>query len=504
MTLKGGMMLNERVMRAAMDWSWELLPENIRPLFKRLSVFRGGWTLEAAEEVCGFETCEASNEGEFDHASLPCVSPIAPSDEMQIDILDSLRMLCERSLVVAEYVTGSDGDDDSNSETIRFRMLNTIRDYAYDKLSPGDREQVEWNHARWYEQFSLSSNRGMGGPDAKYWLAAMEREHQNALTALDRLALDTSERAAELELSIAASLHWFWWTRGYIHEGLRRIAGAISRPTAALYPTAYCRALRGAGVLARLSGDYEQSRKYDGECVKLSREIGDLAMVSMVLGSMGNTEKDLGNIEAARELYEEGLQISRAHSNKKVESVYLGNLGNIAREQHDPELAEKYYRDALSINRELGFKQGQTVILCNIADLLLDIQNTADATATITECLRLCVELDDRTGIAFGLEVRSRIATCVGDYPVAVRCYFAASALRKAIAAPLPPAETEGWEKDLLEIKGVLGIERFNTIAEEAVRHGLNTIVSAMITGAEAETTCEPSPGIEVSNIRVG
>jgi predicted ATPase len=187
-----------RTLRATMDWSHDLLEHSEKILFRRLSVFSGGWTLEAAETVCAGEGAERD------------------------DVLDLLARLVDKSLVVARESGGE----------ARYRMLETIRQYGWEKLeASGEESEVRRRHADFHLTLAEEAEPAMVGPEQHVWVERLEREHDNIRAALGCLG---EEREAERGLRLSAALLRFWWFRGHLAEGRERLEGMLDLPEASL------------------------------------------------------------------------------------------------------------------------------------------------------------------------------------------------------------------------------------------------------------------------------
>lgn len=447
----------QRTLYAAMDWSFNLLPPELRALFTTLSIFRGGWTLAAAEAVC--------------------------EPDMPGDVFEALTMLGERSLL--------EHDANSGGEEARVRMLGTIRDYAWRKLLPDDRDRAARRHAGYFQKLAESANYNLDGADAANLLNGMDREMPNFAAALDWLAETPVE--TETALKMAGALYWFWWTRGYIVEGRSRLASVLARPDADRFPRDYCHALRGAAMLARYQGDHAAARSFEVRCIDVARRTEDGGMLAMALGSLGNTENQLGNGAVARALYLESLEIAERLDLKKIVATLLGNLGNVERNLKAYEEAAAHYRDALALHGRLGFRQAQTVVMCNLADLLLLMGNLEESRALLTECLPILQELYDKPGIAHWLEVFANLERVRSRPERAVLLHFAAEELREQIATKLPPIEQETVDRSMREVAAQLGPETFGRIQIEGRRCGMDAAIRIAMEQAEVFSPSAPS-----------
>ena len=240
-----------RTLRATLEWSHELLGKPERKLFRRLSVFAGGLTLEAAEAVGAGNGIE------------------------QHEVLDLLSKLVDKSLVVAEASPGEE-------VALRYRMLEPLRQYGQERLvESGEAQRVRERHAQYYLALAEGADaqeaeRELNAARPVAWLKRMESEHANLRTALN-WSLGTSptvDDAAELGLRLAVALWWFWHTRDYLSEGrryLERAGSGMSKPTTTRLRA---RALDGAAWLALYQGDHGASKALMEEALALYRELG--------------------------------------------------------------------------------------------------------------------------------------------------------------------------------------------------------------------------------------
>jgi predicted ATPase/DNA-binding SARP family transcriptional activator len=261
----------QRTLRGTLDWSYELLSEPEQKLFGRLSVFAGGWTLEAAEVVG------------------------AGGDIERNDVLDLLLQLVDKSLVTVE--TTGDGK-------VRYRMLEPVRQYALEKLQEsGEAEDLLRIHAQYYLQEAETAEPGLAGAQQRLEVERLEKEHDNMRAALS-WSLQRGE--AELGLRFGGALWRFWFARGYLSEGLRWMERALAGSDA---PTpARVKVLEGIGWLAQ-QYDPEQAKVAYEELLKLSRELGDKGNVATALNSLATLAALRGDHEWARALLEENLMV---------------------------------------------------------------------------------------------------------------------------------------------------------------------------------------------------
>ncbi len=397
---------HHQTLRAAMDWSYDLLSEEERALLRRLSVFAGGFNLEAVEAICA-------------------------GDGVEVDaVLDLLTNLVDKSLVVAE---GLDGE-------IRYRLLETVRQYSREKLQEsGEVAAVRGRHLDWYLGLAERAELELQGPDQVGWLDRLEMEHDNLRTALEWTK--TGESGAEVGLQLAGALHRFWAMRGYLSEGREWLEGVLERHKHA--SRARAKAVYGAGDLALDQGDYGRAQALCEESLALYRGLGDklgmalslnvLAILTRnrgdharastlleesltlcralgyrwalaeTLNVLGLTVRRQGDYERAKALFEESLTLWRQTGDKWGLARSLGSLGVVARLQGDYERARTLHGESLVLSRELGHKSELAEVLLNLGTVAQDQGDYARAIALYEECLVLSRELGYKLPVAVSL-----------------------------------------------------------------------------------------------------
>jgi non-specific serine/threonine protein kinase len=244
----------QQTLRAAMDWSYELLSPQERTLLQRLSVFAGGWTLEAAEAVCSGPHAEVSG------------------------VLDLLTQLVDKSLVMMEPQDGE----------ARYHLLETVRQYARDRLVESQEEaHARTRHRDWYLSFAEQADQKRRGVEKEAQLDRLEREHDNLRAALE---WSRGREESEATLRLAAALGRFWWRRGYRSEGRAWLEGVLAKESG-VSVSVKARALHGAGVLAWVQGDFNRATVLFEESIALSRMTGDKQGIIVVL-SFGKSGLD--------------------------------------------------------------------------------------------------------------------------------------------------------------------------------------------------------------------
>jgi predicted ATPase/DNA-binding SARP family transcriptional activator len=458
----------QQTLRAALDWSYNLLPESERVLLSRLSVFAGGCSLEAAEAVCAG--------GEIETGAM----------------LDLLMHLVDKSLL---------NFTQQGAET-RYRMLETIRQYAAEKLqASGEEAQLAAQHGSWFLQLAEEAEQLMWQSASSDYLVRLEAEHDNFRAAL-RWSIEHAE--VEMGLRIAGALWRFWEVRGYLNEGRKWMetlleleagreaaplvrakafsrAGAIARDQGdysrgialleeglALYRQqgdkwGAASALNGLGDAAHQQGDYAQATLYWEESLKLFVEIGDKRATAYLLHNLGNLAKDQSDYQRATTLHRKALPLFEELGDRRAAAYSLFNLAEISMYEGDLERAAALQQESLSIKRELGDKRGMTFSLCNLGDIARFCSDYQKATAFYLESLTLSREIGDKRSLAFCLEGLAETACEHGESERSARLFGAAETLREAIGAPLPQVKRTDYDRCISALRTALADESFRT-----------------------------------------
>ncbi|MBW3587955.1 MAG: tetratricopeptide repeat protein [Actinobacteria bacterium] len=323
----------QQTMRAAVEWSYELLTDSERLVLDRLSVFVGGFSLEAAEEVCADETVEA------------------------FDVFRLLSSLVRKSLVISER----------RPHAVRYRLLETIKQYARDRLrESGEGAEVRARHRDWFLELAERAEPELteGGRQVT-WMALLEEEHDNLRAALEWCA-DDEDPGPMARLSSA--LHWFWYVRGYAGEGRRWFKRALERreqlPTELM-----AKALHSAGLLAWVHHDHRAALPLLNESLSIRRELDDKRGIAQTLGTLGNVHSSLGDNESAAALWQESLEIRRRINDKRGAAAVLANLAVLTAGKGNYEDALKSYEESVALNREVGDRHNEALSLFNIGGI---------------------------------------------------------------------------------------------------------------------------------------
>ncbi len=390
----------QQTLRSLIDWSYDLLNDPAKLLLQRLSAFAGGWTLEAAERICAGDSLDES------------------------EILDLLTSLCDKSLIAA----------DPNDASSRFKMVETVRQYAKERLlENGAGDAVRDRHLDYYLALAEAAEPALVGAQQLEWLRRLAHEHDNLRAALE---WSLAQAGSPKGLRLCGALQRFWMTRGHVSEGREWCTRVLRAGGAAQRTAARAKVLNGAGLLAYHQLDYATARAQHEESLAIRRELGDRKGVAASLNNLGIVTLDQGDFAAARALHEESLEIARQLGNRNGIARSLGNLSMVASEQRDFAAARPLAEECLTILRELGDRGGIAIGLHTLGGLAFNRSDFASAGALFRESLTILFELGDKGRIAYALEELASVIAALGEPARAARIWGAVDRLREAMGAP--------------------------------------------------------------------
>lgn len=443
----------QQTLRAAIGWSYELLNAAEQKLFRRLSVFVSGCTLESAEAVCN-----------------------APND-LEVDPLEGIASLADKSLLQQSEPFGGEA---------RFRMLETIREYALDRLAAsGEDTATRRAHAAYCLVLAEEGGNKLAGPERQTWMAQFDLEQDNFRAALEWL---TRNGNAAWGLRLASALWLYWQDHAHPAEGRDRLHAILNLPGAAAQTKARARALLVVMSLTQQSDPAYTQLAYE-EAERIYRELGDKVGMATVSTHMAVAYRDQGNLEAARALFmqnirlfeEAGDPVSVAHTTSNLADVVraqgeyetarslhqeclsifqrrgdragmawsLDHQGDVAREQGDPAAAASLYEQALTIFRDLGDRTGIARCLADLGILACQERKYAKAQRLYAEALTLFFELGETKDTARVLEYIASAAADQERWDRALRVAGAAASLRKRLGFPPAPSAKAHLDRSL-------------------------------------------------------
>ncbi|MFN8488111.1 MAG: tetratricopeptide repeat protein [Caldilineaceae bacterium] len=390
----------QQTMRATLAWSYALLDEAEKTLFRRLALFVGGGTLEAVVAVCNAD-------GVFNQ-----------------DVLDGIASLLDKSLLQQQTVVG---------EEPRFGMLRVIREYALERLlESSEAASLRQLYTTYFLALAEEAEPKLMGAEQQRWLDRLAAEYDNLHAAVEACIAAQDEATG---LRLGSALWRFWEVRGYFGEGrtlLDRIL-ALSPTRTPAHTVSRAKVLVGAGRLANHQGDYAAARNFYEESLVISRALEDQRGIAFVLNNLGLLAFDQGDYAAARNLQAESLTLFRQIGDKWGIAAVLNNLGLVAVEQGDYAAARSLHEESLTIKRALGDKQGIASSLNNLGNVALNQGDYAAARVLHEESLAMKREVGDKQGIATSLNNLGNVALSQRDYAAARALYEESLTLQKAI-----------------------------------------------------------------------
>lgn len=413
-----------RTLRGTMEWSYALLNNREQVLLRRLAVFAGGFSLEAAEAITPG-------------------TPLEPED-----ILDGVSALVDKSLVIMDAPDGE----------ARYRLLETVRQYGVERLrEAGELDELRRRHAAFFLSFAEEAAPHLfGGAGDDRWLNRMREESGNLRAAADWTAEEVSRNEAELRLTTA--VHWFWFARGQFREGRQRLTSAIGR-SQATSSLIRGRALTALGHLALWQGDLPAIRPSMAESVALLRDTGDVPSLAYALNGLGAAYYFEGNTTRADECLGEAFTLAETLRPTVLHALILYWRGRNAQAAGNFQAAQDWFERALQCGRNLHHPPAIAHPLAMLGRLALARGEYGRAFEFFHEGLGIHHGIEDHWGTAQGLEGLGGVAILIGRYDRGVRLLAAANTLREKLATPLLGDELVEHDRQVTLARQALGKE---------------------------------------------
>jgi non-specific serine/threonine protein kinase len=370
----------QQTLRALIDWSHELLSDPERTLLRRVSVFAGGWTLEAAERVCAGDGVDSEQ------------------------IWDLLSSLTDKSLVIS----------DTGGEETRFDMLETVRHYAQDRLvEAGEREALQARHLRYLTDMAGGLDSTRNDDDVHETMRRLEAEHDNLRAALAWCEAEPTRRLDGLRL--AAQLNWFWWFRGHFMEGRAWLERLLAKVSPGERGEVVAAALHTSGGLATYDDAAGGASRIE-EAIALWRDLGNPRQLARSIGTLADFQQTMGDFQAARANYAEAVSIARALDDPRSVALGLMGLGAVERALGDYAAAEVQLVEALSVACTVGpWVEG---IVCNTLGSVMHARgNLAAAESTLLNSTQKLRDFGDVENSSFGHVLLAQVYQDLQDLP---------------------------------------------------------------------------------------
>jgi predicted ATPase/DNA-binding SARP family transcriptional activator len=398
----------QQTLRATIDWSHDLLSEPERVLFRRLAVFAGGFRLDAAESICSHDELKRS------------------------DILDLLRRLVDKSLVVVDSAAGGQ---------TRYRFLETIREYGFDKLkNAGEETLVHDHHLEFFMRLAVETEPHLYAPEQAEWFARTDAEIDNLRAALDWSITGTEENEMRIRngLQLVGILSWFW-EKGYRYEFSERLKNMLSHKTAGTQTIARARALTAAGFLHWGLGNFVEARPYLIEAVEIARNHEDKLTLGWALVHLGTVLSALEEYDLAQSLLEECIAITKGFRNVgiTVAGMALSFLGDIYVVRNNEVHGREVYEEAIKLLRETNNSNNLAYAVRRSGYSALKEADYKRANVLFRESLIRNQELGHQIGIAAAMTGLAKLALEVGNLSRAAQLYGIIQNRLAALSLPL-------------------------------------------------------------------
>ena len=419
-----------QTLHAAMQWSYEQLAPREQHLLRQMSVFAGGWTLPAAAEV-------AQTADEYEALAL-------------------LTVLHDKSLLVVDR-------SDAGGRP-RYRMLETVRQYALERLNEcGEGEVARGRHAAHYVGWAEGAEPHVRGPDQDAWISRFRQEHENLIAALIWCSEGLVDASWGLRLAAASNFYWIW---NGVEQGYRLTLAVLAHDVAAADTAARVGALRAAGRLSLFRGRYEESLAHAQAALAAARRIGEPQPLVQALDVVGSALNTLGRINEAVQCHEEALQLARKIGDVRSMPMLLNSLAESRRSAGQLDEADKYYREALEVARLQGGRLGIAVTLHNLIRVQVAKGWPELARSLALECLPLV--RGQKVGVDL-LEASVGLASSLGLHATAARFWGAADQTLRAWGYRHQPVDVEHTAPLIANSRRALGDAAFEA-AEAAGR----------------------------------
>ncbi|HYI16213.1 MAG TPA: protein kinase [Thermomicrobiales bacterium] len=405
----------QQTLRATLAWSYDLLAPSERQLFARLGVFAGGFDLEAADAIC------------------------VTTGDTGLGVVVGLEALSGQSLLPS--VTSPTGD-------VRYLMLETVREYAAERLAASDEDAVvRQRHAEYFLALAEAGDGAIAGPNGGAWIAQLAVEHDNLRAALDWLG---GQPDSEQALTLAAALWRFWQVHGHLTEGRRRLEGLLA-DNAAPPTTGRARALVGAGALAWRQHDATAAQHWLDEAVRVCRTVDEPAGLATALKHLGLVAlyAQPPSFDESRRFLEESLLLRRSLNDLDGSASCLNDLAVLALRQEDYDRAGRMLEESLTLCRKHGSRYILAFVLNNLSLVALEQGDLDRVTTLLEESLAVARELGGQEGVGCALDRLACLAAARAQPVRAARLFGAAEALRETVGAPLNLSERVTYERHL-------------------------------------------------------
>lgn len=446
-----------QTLRAAIDWSYCLLAAEEQVMLQRLSIFAGGFRLEAAEAVCsddGSGYLASNDPEETADAPKPAALATSASPVTPIRVIEVLISLVEKSMVAQE---------DSKEEEARYRLLEMVRQFAAQKLDTEARRRVAERHLDYFLELAERAAHEVSGPEQSAWLELLESDHENLLAALSQAETAANEK----ELRLCVALVTFWIIRGHLAVGRAALSRALEHDRSREPSIHRARALCHAGILARFQGDLTTARTLLEQSLTLSRSLGSRDGEGVTLINLGMVRLIGGADQEAQMLIEEALRVVRQTGQRGHELTALLCLASIAMQRGENEAAKSQFEPSLVLARARGDDRNVASCLHNLAIIAVRQNEIARAKELFAEAILLRRDMRNLVALVTQLEEIGNLASAHGGAHLVPVLLAAAERLRDEVGSPLPAPLESNHRKNIERSRSELGAPEFDRLWSE-------------------------------------
>lgn len=437
---------HQQTLRDLVAWSYDLLDEREQTLWRRLAVFEGG-------------------------APLPAVQPVCDPQEEYLIPLD-LDGLVSKSLLSLSFDGAGLDDEDDPQPSQRVDMLQTLRDFAYERLKQSaEFETLNERHARWFADRAARTSPLLRGPEAPGWLKRLDLDQANFGAAMNW----AEQQDPALVADMAGHLWFYWYQRGQFSEGREWLEKAVGMDASA---GARARSLLGLANLERIQNNVSEAREHCEQALAAFEASGDEEGIADALSQLGTICQYLGELEEAESRLTDAIGRLRSLGSRGRLSFTLVVLGALKQLREDLDGAHEHYEESLAIGRELGDANYIATGLVNVGEVLSLKGELDGAAAHIQESLELFHALGVRNAVAYCLEMLAGIELDRERFADAARHLGAADRLRELLNAPIESYNRERYEQDLSRARSALGEPAFDQAFETGRAMRLEAVIN--------------------------
>jgi non-specific serine/threonine protein kinase len=415
-----------KTMRGAIEWSYDLLTENEKMIFRRLAIFNGGFTIDAVESVITLE-----------------------KDNLKLDILEGVTNLLDKSLISVK---------ENSLEAPRFTMLEVVREYALEVLEENfEKDSLQEKHAIYFLAIGEQAEHHMTGRDSTKWLNLLETEIDNFRLTLRWLL----ENAPEKGIRLTAAIRYFWLMRTHLTEGSNWINIALGKGIFISNDIRF-NLLNALGWLSLMRSQYKKARKLFEEMLLLSSSAQDREKIATSKRGLANTMQYLGDFETARKLSEEELQLSRQLGDKKLIGNALSSLGNLALLRDDLENSRIHFEEGLVIAKEINHEVMIHSCLFNLATVAFYQKRYQESESLYKETLEISRKLGNKIVISYVFDGFAALSLHRKNLEKAAKLAGVAETIRNLIAVKPELIEQKFRDSYLSKLRSALPADEFN------------------------------------------